>query len=420
MWSKVISGYGDRVTLESRVSALRATGATVTLSALGGEDVLLVDTETATGPCFADVAEAVVNSWSAADHHKAWRLLATGLQQNTSPIVLANAGDRLFTETAVPILKEHAPELLDICLDRAKTRGSTEKTAYAAAILLDVATRLTIGGWGERFALLSVLTRVQADEPGIFVRPVARLAGRCFERWRDPEMLALLNRCLDNDEAAVDAAFELGVANFAQALERNSEDTVLSGLEDARVWFERATKAEANRSDAEMFQIITEIFSSFHARLGSDVIAELVRRLRSTLLLRSAWMEHAIWREPQPTAAVEWWRLCEQLLVATRAMRPSFLDPVPHLMQLVEAYVAHRSIRLPAMGAPAGEGALHILQPPIVAAFVQHEGMRQHLQDWLQQQEETLDLAARADAASLLEKVQVALKKKTQPPPTTH
>jgi hypothetical protein len=408
------------VTLESRISELRATGTTVTLSALGGEDVLLVDSDNATGPYFADVAEAVVNSWGVADHQKAWRLIATGLRQNTSPLVLANAGDHLFTEAAVPILQDHASDLLDICLDRAKTRGSTERTAYSAAIMLDVATRLTIGGWSDRFALLSVLTRVQAAEPGIFVRLVARLAGRCFERWRDPETRALLNRCLDNEEASVDAAFELGVASFAEALERDSQDSVLGGLEASRAWFERATRAEENRSDAEMFQTITEIFSAFHAGLGINVIADLVNCLRSTLLVRSAWMERAIWREPQPTAAVEWWRLCEQLLVATRAMRPSFLDPVPYLMQLVEAYVAHRSIRLPVIGAPAGEGAIHILQPPIVAAFVRHEGMRQHLQDWLEQQGESLDPTPRAGASSLLEQVQIALKKKIQPRRTTH
>jgi hypothetical protein len=74
-----------------------------------------------------------------------------------------------------------------------------------------------------------------------------------FHLWGGDDLLSMLRRLLDNEEAEGEAAFELGLAHLARALDGADMAKILAGLETARLFFDRAAQVDDERADARAY-----------------------------------------------------------------------------------------------------------------------------------------------------------------------
>jgi hypothetical protein len=99
----------------------------------------------------------------------------------------------LDSTTALQLIGER---LSGICLQLARPPGgdAAPRAWLLAADGLEAATRLALGGWGNRFALLSQLVQVPPISPPLFARSALRCLAASYEQWREPELVGALER----------------------------------------------------------------------------------------------------------------------------------------------------------------------------------------------------------------------------------
>lgn len=135
--------------------------------------------------------------------------------------------------------------------------------------------------------LQSYLLGVAADDEGAYLRHVAKVTGAILRRYPDHDFRDLLFRLVHVDEAADEAALELGLDRLQEGLLAKTKDALTSALTAAQGWFRHSLAASEWRSDAALYEIITSILIDVQSRgLHSDLALDLPK-------LRRAAIEHS-------------------------------------------------------------------------------------------------------------------------------
>jgi hypothetical protein len=395
------------VTTVRRIEEQIASAGAINLEELGGvESIWRESDELASGPYFEEIVRALLRGWSSIDVADAKRFILSGVRTQQLPNRLDGAIEAVLAEPfAVDLI---GADLGSELLERAKTRGDA-RSALLAALALEGALQLAIGGYLNRYLVLASLTGVDAREDLVFAQRVARLLGVAHDHWRDPELVAALDRLAAVHGAEADVAVELGLARLVTAVTANTPDKVADELEAARTMFETAEHTEEGRDDATAFRLICTCLLDLASGARGELIAPVVDELRASLEMATLWL-HGLerrWLSPRASAGVEWLRLLTAIeRAATNVDEPSWYRPAEAVAETVDAYASARAVRLVVRSQEVAlPGVAAIVEPRIEAGFARHAGLRAHLTRWLEDEQDGGDDERHRVAATLLGKL---------------
>ena len=344
---------------------------------LGGVDNILADTDQLYAAPFLDILADMVGTASDVERALLHDFLVGGFDRARDPQSFRDAIDRLISST--PLRAAMAQALVMVLTRRIQER-TTERDALIAAYALEGLFRLSLEGEVSRHRPLLELVDVASDAPGPFARHVAKIGGAAFHLWGGDELLAMLRRLLENDEAEGEAAFELGLAHLAGALDGADMATILSGLETARLYFERAAQADDERSDARAYRSAIDVVTGFAADREAAEMQETLGDLMAAGRDRAAVLQRggvAAWLAPRLDEDLEWFELARRLRYAASDLdRPSWVHAAATMDKILAIYDARCTIA-------HGDGLRSLLRPRIEAAFVRERGLAAHLDDLL-------------------------------------
>lgn len=96
---------------------------------------------------------------------------------------------------------------------------------------------------------------VSLDDDPKFLRHVAKVAGAILRHYPDADFRLLLEQLATLDEAADEAAMEIGLAELRDALAAPTEEALWSALKSALDWFERSLDKSEGRPDAKLYKL---------------------------------------------------------------------------------------------------------------------------------------------------------------------
>jgi hypothetical protein len=284
------------------------------------------------------------------------------------------------------IVESLGDDLADAWLELSKTRLD-----LLGGMALESAARLVLAGAASPYGLLDRLHRLTGQAPELdddYAIRAVRVAGAIAEHYDVPEIPRLLDKFLERDEVAEDAAYELGMLALRRALMADEEAAARPLLLEARRRFSDA-RADEDRPDAIAFGAVIDAVLSYAA--GAIVSAETgqrlsraVREIRLNLLGLPAG-----WRNPRLETLNAWQSLLDTLTRAQAADQPrAWLHAGAIIRELVAVYTAHRTLDL--LASPAGSPApavtpgLHsLLAPRVERTLLAREGGMALLDQWL-------------------------------------
>jgi hypothetical protein len=280
-------------------------------------------------------------------------------------------------------------------LDRAADRAAEPVARWWA---LYGAWHLTGDDAARRYRLLLALEETDLDDNPSFLRHVAAIAGAAHARWRETAMLERLRRLCDVAEARDEAAFGLGMAKLAEALEAEAAETAEERFGRAEAWLTECITAREGRADAEAYRAAIRAVMAFRRGDPPGTLTVYADELSRAATMHLAW--HADPDDPplltaRWTEAARWQTLAVTLTgLAERLDTPAWLDASAVLeAEVFAAYVAGRSFL-----ARDDEGGLEALvRPRIEDAFLTRRHQTCVLDQWLAAKAETSDWAEVAD-----------------------
>ena len=361
-------------------SALEANGTIPTLEELGGVDAVLEERATIVSGQFLDVLIESIAGESVQNQSLLLELVAEGFLKADQPAVFRDAANALLAD---PELRNLArPNLVEVLKQRVEAR-QPGKDALTAAYALEALFRYGLEDHRTKLRTLLLFDDLQSDEDGLFAQHAVRIVGVAYHHWGEDELRKVLVRLQANDEAADEAAFELAMVAFANALNAKEMAEIESGISDARSLFMSVLRRDANRLDAAVHVGVIDIVLSFS--IGKDdQLSERIDKLGHLLAVRHDQLgigHTPDWLTPRVDREAEWWSLLRLLKsIDSDINRESWRDAGRVLEQVLAIYDAEQTV---AIG-----GALHALfAPRIEAAFVRRKGLAAHLHDFLDDEE---------------------------------
>lgn len=328
--------------------------------------------------------------------------LIDALDRCASPAIVHECLEILLESSSV--LQQVGERLYRMCLTRAKPPAfdASPRSWLLAADALEAATRLALGGWGQRFFLLAELMQLPPVAPPLFVRSALRCLAASYEQWREPELVGVLEQLagirpsanpvqVDTATAeqwahdiAADAAYELGCASLLQAFGVN---TLLEAEEHLQAAEHRLANAAADREDAAVLADVVRLLS---AQLPTDTGRNVRASVDLTALanhLEQRVKEHVLgyaglnhWRTPRLDAEVAWAQLAHDVAHTSTALEEaSWYHAEETLANVLAAYTASRCSRVLRREDQIGVRA--ILAPSIESGIAVQAGLMKHLED---------------------------------------
>jgi hypothetical protein len=349
----------------------------ITVDDLGGVDEILADADRLQAAPFLDILADMVSAAPPTEGARLHDFLVGGFAVARDPQSFRDAIDRLIRSTTLRAAIAHA--VVAIFTRRIRERA-TERETLIAAYALEGLFRLALEGDVSRHRPLLELTEVASDVPGSFAQHVAKIGGAAFHAWGDDDLLTMLHRLLDNEEAESEAAFELGLAHLARALDGKDMATILAGLGTARLLFERAREVDDDRSDARAYRSAIDLVLGFAANRSvaemQATLTDLVTAARDrAVVLRTG---HVVpWLAPRQDVDIEWFELARTVQRAAADLaRPSWINAATTMDRILAVYDASCTIA-------HGDGLRLVLRPRVEASFLRERGLAGHLDDLL-------------------------------------
>ncbi len=357
-----------------------ANGTIPTLEELGGLDSLLEEQDAIVSGPFLDVIVETIVGEPVQVQTLLLGLVAEGFLKADQPAVFRDAANTLLANATLRNIARL--NLVEAFEQRVKARRPG-KDALTAAYALEALFRYGLENHRTKLRILLLFDDLNGDEDGLFAQHAARLVGVAYHHWGEGELRNILVRLQANDEAADEAAYELAMVAFANALDAKEMVEIETGMNDARALFMSVLNRDANRLDALMHVGLIDIVESFSA--GNDVkFSERIDNLRRLFAEQRDQMAIAQtpdWLTPRVDREVEWWSLLRMLKSIDNSInRESWRDAGKVLEQVLAIYDAEQTVSI--------GGALNALfAPRIEAAFVRRKGLAAHLCDFLDDEE---------------------------------
>lgn len=321
--------------------------------------------------------------------------------ESTSPTIFIECLTTLLASPSV--LQTSAARLSDMCMQAARPPAPSAglQEWLRAAHALEGATRIALGDWVPKFAVLAQLVQLPPVSPPQFARPALLCLAAAYERWREQalvgamEDLAGLSSSVPvavdpaiakewSHEVAADAAYELGCASLLQAL---AAETVTEAETHLQAAERRLDAAADSRVDAAAMADVSRLLAAQlptdtgRTLLNSTDLPALAVRLNQHVREHVFWstgVPH--WRSPRLDAEVAWVGLANDVVRSSAALtEPSWYRAEEMLANVLAAYTASRCSHV--LRREDQVGVTAILGPVIEDGIAVRAGLMKHLDD---------------------------------------
>jgi len=383
--------------VEKRLVALLEAGEVPDIGKLGGEEaVTAAEEELSRSPLSPHVVDAALVELGRAAEPARARL---------EGLVLAcfrNAPDdlTLYELNAAIAGSAEARGKLGDAIFRTLADGlqSRPRLAGDRGAAIEGLLRLSLASPSRLLRLGAELLEIEIADPAL--EPMlAKAVGVTWSQLRDGGLLARLEQLAATPAGASEAAFELGMAHLALALEAGDAGSAHEAFESAKGWFERSLAEREQRPAARLYVLGIRALQTLGAgeAAGEDVARLLLATAFELQAYNRAEKEPA-WLGLRRTEAVAWFRLALTLdALARNLWKPSWWEPeVVVGGELLAAYTASRTVL-----ARNREGGVEALvRPRIEASLVEGAGRLHLVKEWAARHPED---ERSADAKALLE-----------------
>ncbi|MET9142079.1 hypothetical protein [Streptomyces parvulus] len=369
------------------------------LEDLGGADAVVAEAGImAAGPQLPYLLTALANGIDTIPAHQAAPLLAAaaqGLRQPHSAWALADALDVVCTRPglAARLGNRIVRDLATLAEDALAGDCDAALAQPAIAGLL----RLAVAG-ASPHRLLALLTEITGTEPADALDRLPLLIGIARDHFADTDRLLDVLNTLENQpdlnpETRADASFELALADERAALEAANRTTPGEQLQRALMRFTELDRTHEARLDARAHAAAIQAVLAFadleHNPTGdSSARQRLIKaadQLNTTAAHLAAWtgrMHQLDWLSARSLTQSAWAKLVTTLNAAQAHLdQPSWYNPADALNDLLEIYLASRSIHAPAKDSSTGLTVL--ISPAVEAPFVRSQGLLHQLEQAL-------------------------------------
>ncbi len=400
-----------------------------TLDDLGGYSVVEREVESMAAGCqLPYLIKALAREVDTLPEDQAAALLsaaALGLRRPQSAWVLAEAIDVVCENPTLAghlgssferDLVAHAETAFAAPFDAAET--ALAQPAIAGLL------RLAVGGQANPRRLLLLLTDITGNESAAALERLPILIGLTHDHFGDGGLLkvlsALENRPNLSLDARADATYELAVSDMRMALQSVDGEGAEKHLRRALLRFTELDRIHEARLDARAYAAAIDAVLAFTQLSQGPVfesavvrLDEAVNRLSATTAQLSAWtgrLNDLSWLSARGVTQGAWSNLVTTLQIAkVHLSEPSWYRPVKALNELLDVYLASRSLHTEIGAHPDGVGLL--VRPTIHAAFLRSEGLRYQLEQALRTDSQFTD---NPDAREMYSAIQAELKVNTE------
>lgn len=352
-------------------------------------------------PMMPELLPPIVLEWSASRGKK--REIYKGVLQD---LLEAATTDFMLLE-AIDILEHHRPlpdngDECSFMLFLAKA-GDHSLSGLARGAALDGAFRWAGDNRRWQLRLLDFFLGLAPSDDKEFLRRAAKIVGVAFSHWRDKELLEVLNQLVPLDTVRPEAAFELGMAALAEAMDKTDNSAAIAGFREAKAWLGEHATASEFRPEAGLYLESLDLLINFYTGTSSASLATVSARVKQHTFALYAWSAGSgpPWLGARYAEAACWNALASSVSgLADSLDEPSWWDPAAVIEgALLSVYSAGRSI----LRRDKDGGIEAILRPRIHASAATQAGQAHQVRLWLKQNtshewaSEARDLIAQID-----------------------
>lgn len=335
-----------------------------------------------------------------------------------------------------------SPGVLDVVADRLAEGLLAQVTSFVelvdpsardvsrAAGALEAVTRLSVGGYGSKFALLAALERFRAPVQKRLAAAVVRSVGTAVDYWPDAVSLTKVVEVVAGlseptgplvagaapEDVAGDASWVLANIELVEALRAGTEAEMRSHLDSCSGYLAVGVETY-DRDDAKVLAPIVEAVTALtRAERGIQALqvalptteelgelVELQAKFNMTLSGLNHWYADV---KRQATAA--WVMLVEDLAEAREQLaQEAFYRPEAAIDDLLQVYRASRSVEV-VRRVEDFDGVLDVIQPVIEAGFASNTAFVANLVVYTSELEKRLATAEDDERPALVEQHEVA------------
>lgn len=335
-----------------------------------------------------------------------------------------------------------SPGVLDVVADRLAEGLLAQVTSFAelldpsardvsrAASALEAVTRLSVGGYSSKFALLAALERFRAPVPKRLAAAVVRSVGTAVDYWPDAvsltkvvEVVAGLSEPTgpqvadaNPQDIASDASWVLANIELVEALRADTEADMRCHL-DSSVGYLAVGVKTYGRDDAKVLAPVVEAVGALTraepdipalqvALPTTDDLGELVE-LQAKFNMMLSGLNHW-YADVKRQTTTAWVMLVEDLAEAREQLdQGAFYRPEAAIDNLLQVYRASRSVEV-VRRVEDFDGVLGVVQPVIEAGFASNTAFVANLDVYTSELAKRLDTVEDDERPALLEQHEVA------------
>lgn len=355
-------------------------------------------------PMMPELLHPLVLGWSdakAADRDAHRSVMLDLLEVTTTDFVLLEAVDILEHHRPLP---DDGDELCFMLFLAKAATGDHSLSGLARGAALDGAFRWAGDNRRWQLRLLDFFLGLTLGDDTEFLRRAAKIVGIAFSHWRDKELVEVLHKLAQLEAIRPEAAFELGMAALAEAMDRTDSNTAATAFREARDWFGESDGVSEHCPEASLYRDGLDLLLSFHSGAASASFGTVSARVQHHAFELHAWSGGSgpPWLGVRQAEAACWSALASAVAgLADSLDEPSWWEPAAVIdVGLLSVYSAGRSI----LCRDQHGGVETMVRPRIRASLAAQAGQAHQVRMWLQQNAshewaaEARDLIAQIDA----------------------
>jgi len=355
-------------------------------------------------PMMPELLHPLVLGWSNApvpDRDAHMGVLRDLLEVATMDFVLLEAVDILEHHRPLPDDGDECCFMLFLAKAATNDRSLSGLSRGAA---LDGAFRWAGDNRRWQLRLLDFFLGLASDDDTEFLRRAAKIVGVAFSHWRDKELVEVLRKLVQLETVRPEAAFELGMAALAEAMDRTDSNTAATAFREARDWFGESDGVSEHRPEASLYIDGLDLLLGFQSGAAGASLGTMSARVQQHAFELHAWSGGSgpPWLGARQTEAACWSALATAVAgLAGSLDEPSWWEPRAVVEEgLLSVYTAGRSI----LRRDQHGGVEAMVRPRIRESVAAQAGQAHQVRVWLQQNAahewvaEARDLIAQIDS----------------------
>lgn len=334
-------------------------------------------------PIMPELLQPLVLEWSSAGvgEREAYKsVLSDLLEAATTDFVLLEAVDILEHHRPLPDGGDESCFMIFLAKAAASCHSLSGLSRGAA---LDGAFRWASDNRRWQLRLLDLLLGIVPSDDAEFLRRAAKIAGVAFSHWRDKELLEVLNKLVQLEAIRSEAAFELGMASLAEAMDRAGSNDATTAFHRARDWFAESCGLSEHRPAASLYLDALDLLLSFNRGASAATVGTVCARVQQHAFELHAWSGGLgpPWLGSRQTEAACWSTLASAVAGLAESLdEPSWWQPAIVIEEgLLSVYSAGRSIlRRTTQG-----GIEAMVRPRIRESLASQAGQAHQVREWL-------------------------------------